>query len=92
MRLHTLLVGGCVLLLFLVAQIPSACGETTQQTHVQLTAGPTPPVPILLAEETTTKHDGWSIRKVLGLVNNRTRVIQACVALMCLALFIMIKK
>jgi hypothetical protein len=36
--------------------------------------------------------DGWSISRLISGLNNRTRIVQFCVAVMCLALFILCKK
>ncbi len=36
--------------------------------------------------------DGWSVRKLLGKMNNRTRIIQIAVGCMCLGLFILMRK
>jgi hypothetical protein len=43
------------------------------------------PPPAVIAE-------GWSIGKMFKGLNNRTRVVQLCVVVMCGALFILMKK
>lgn len=62
-------------------QVPP--GES--RAHPTLT--PLPPSSLVLADD-----DGWSIRKLWTGINNRARVVQLCVVVMCLALFILIKK
>jgi hypothetical protein len=77
-----------LLLVLTSSRLATAAGEPATSGYApSLTTS----VPALLAEEATTDNS-WSIRKVFALVNNRTRVIQVCVALMCFALFILIKK
>jgi hypothetical protein len=39
-----------------------------------------------------SSDDGFSIRKFLSGLSRRDRVVQVCVAVMCLALFILCKK
>jgi hypothetical protein len=36
--------------------------------------------------------DGWSFKHLFRGLNNRSRVVQVCVAVVCLALFILMKK
>jgi hypothetical protein len=87
----------CVAFLVLLAgSLAAPAGEPESSVQESVTsATPVPSmqtsVPVLLAEEASTDNS-WSIRKVFALANNRTRAIQICVALMCLALLIMIKK
>jgi hypothetical protein len=42
---------------------------------------------LLLADD-----DGWSLKHIFKNANSRTRVVQVCIGIMCLALFILIKK
>jgi hypothetical protein len=36
--------------------------------------------------------DGWGVRKLLGGMNSRSRIIQVAIACMCLGLFILMRK
>jgi hypothetical protein len=45
-------------------------------------------VPVLLAES----KGGWSIGSIFSGLNNRTRIIQFCTAIMCLGLYILMRK
>jgi hypothetical protein len=76
------LLGPLVLLLSLTMPLPALAGPVTHSAGA---------VPLLLAEE-----DGggkrWSVGKLLSGLNTRARVVQVCVVVMALALFILIKK
>ena len=64
-------------------------GRTRAKQAMEMCAyvGPAGAAP-LLAESTSR----WSWRKLLAGLNSRTRIIQFCVVVMCLALFILMRK
>jgi hypothetical protein len=70
-----------------LAWAPAAAPETAAPTRAAVTAGPERPAPVV-----PLAANGWSIKRFFGGLNNRTRVVQLCVVVMALALFIMMRK
>jgi len=71
-----------VVLLFLSVGSP-ACAEAAQRPPTTVSVGPAPAA-IMLA-------DSWNVGKFVA-GGGRTRVLQICVVVMCIALFIMMRK
>lgn len=69
------------LLLFAVA--PPVCADVARKPH--------PMAAVCCASDTTLWADAWSFGHVFT-GGGRARIVQICVVLMCLALFILMKK
>ncbi|HWG43179.1 MAG TPA: hypothetical protein VN688_10370 [Gemmataceae bacterium] len=64
---------------------PAFCAEPVARAESTVVVGDAAPVPVVLA-------GGWGIGKWFSGGGARTRVVQFCVATMCVALFIMMRK
>jgi hypothetical protein len=80
-RLAALLAALALLLAFLLGAAPEA--RAAPDASPSTAAAPAP----LLAE------GGWNIGSLfIGITQNRTRIIQFCAVIMCLALYILMRK
>jgi hypothetical protein len=76
--------------LVLLAWCPAAGAEPVSRLVAPVMVGASSPptstlAPVVLA-------DGFSMGKLFSGLNSRTRIVQACVVFMCIALFIMMRR